>query len=200
MEHTLDSIDKKIIEILQANARTPIKDIASEVFLSSPAVSSRIEKMEKAGIISGYHAQINYLLFGYHIKAFINLEVEPYQKKEFYPFIQAIPNVIECNCVTGDYAMLIEVAFQTTIELDHFINELQHFGRTKTLIVFSTSVEHRDVPVVWLYDAHSLVYCITDISPNNLYKFSSAALSSIDVATATPHSSALQTENLSCVI
>ena len=46
----------------------------------------------------------------------------------------------------------------------------------------------------------SLVYCITDISPNNLYKFSSAALSSIDVATATPHSSALQTENLSCVI
>ena len=104
MEHTLDSIDKKIIEILQANARTPIKDIASEV--------------------------------------------EPYQKKEFYPFIQAIPNVIECNCVTGDYAMLIEVAFQTTIELDHFINELQHFGRTKTLIVFSTSVEHRDVPVV----------------------------------------------------
>ena len=83
-----------------------------------------------------------------HIKAFINLEVEPYQKKEFYPFIQAIPNVIECNCVTGDYAMLIEVAFQTTIELDHFINELQHFGRTKTLIVFSTSVEHRDVPVV----------------------------------------------------
>ena len=73
MEHTLDSIDKKIIEILQANARTPIKDIAAEVFLSSPAVSSRIEKMEKAGIISGYHAQINYLLFGYHIKAFINL-------------------------------------------------------------------------------------------------------------------------------
>ena len=45
-----------------------------------------------------------------------------------------------------------------------------------------------------------LVYCITDISPNNLYKFSSAALSSIDVATATPHSSAVQTENLSCVI
>ena len=45
-----------------------------------------------------------------------------------------------------------------------------------------------------------LVYCITDISLNNLYKFSSAALSSIDVATATPHSSALQTENLSCVI
>lgn len=126
----------------------PLKILHPKSFFPRPQSLPALRKWEKAGIISGYHAQINYLLFGYHIKAFINLEVEPYQKKEFYPFIQAIPNVIECNCVTGDYAMLIEVAFQTTIELDHFINELQHFGRTKTLIVFSTSVEHRDVPVV----------------------------------------------------
>lgn len=147
MEHKLDAIDKSILRILQENARTPVKDIAKEVFLSSPAVSARIERLEKSGILMGYHAQINSMLFGYHIKAFINLEVEPNQKKEFYPFIQAIPNVIECNCVTGDYAMLIEVAFQTTVQLDHFINELQQFGRTKTLIVFSTSVEHRDVPI-----------------------------------------------------
>ena len=129
------------------NARTPVKEIAKEVFLSSPAVSARIEHLEKNGLITGYHAQINPVFLDYHIKAFINLEVEPYQKKDFYPFIQSIPNVIECNCVTGDYAMLIEVAFRSTMELDHFINELQQFGRTKTQIVFSTSVEHRDLPV-----------------------------------------------------
>ena len=146
-EKVLDAIDKKILQLLQENARMPIKDIARDVFLSSPAVSARIERLEKSGIISGYHARLNYQLFGYYTKAFINLEVEPVQKKEFYPFIKAIPNVVECNCVTGDYAMLIEVAFQTTVQLDHFINELQYFGRTKTLIVFSTSVEHRDVPL-----------------------------------------------------
>lgn len=146
-EKSLDSIDKKIIDILQKNARTPIKEIAKEVFLSSPAVSARIEKLEKSGIIIGYQAQINPFLFGYNIRAFINLEVEPFQKKEFYPFIQAIPNVIECNCVTGDYSMLISVVFQTTVQLDHFINELQNFGRTKTQIVFSTSVEHRGIAI-----------------------------------------------------
>ena len=58
-EKSLDSIDKKIIDILQKNARTPIKEIAKEVFLSSPAVSARIEKLEKSGIIVGYQAQIN---------------------------------------------------------------------------------------------------------------------------------------------
>lgn len=147
MDHKLDNIDRKIIEMLQKNARTPVKEIAKEVFLSSPAVSARIEHLEKTGLITGYHAQVNPVFLGYHTKAFINLEVEPYQKKDFYPFIQAIPNVIECNCVTGDYSMLIEVAFRSTMELDHFINELQQFGRTKTLIVFSTSVEHRDLPV-----------------------------------------------------
>ena len=147
MEHKLDNIDKKIIEILQINARTPVKEIAKEVFLSSPAVSARIDHLEKSGVITGYHAQLNPEFLGYHIKAFINLEVEPFQKKEFYPFIQDVPNVIECNCVTGEYSMLIEVGFQSTVELDHFINILQKFGRTKTMIVFSTSVEHRNLPV-----------------------------------------------------
>ena len=70
---------------------------------------------------------------------------EPYQKKEFYPFIQSVPNVIECNCVTGEYSMVLEVLFPSTTELDKFIGELQRFGRTKTLIVFSTSVEHRGI-------------------------------------------------------
>ena len=140
----MDQIDRRILSILRLNARTPLKAIAEQTFLSSPAVSARIERMEREGIIQGYHAQINPLLMGYHIQAFINLEVEPVQKKEFYPYIRSCPNVVECNCVTGDYAMLIEVLFRTTTELDHFIGELQHFGKTKTQIVFSTSVEHRD--------------------------------------------------------
>ena len=147
MDHKLDNIDRKIIEMLQKNARTPVKEIAKEVFLSSPAVSARIEHLEKNGLITGYHAQINPVFLGYHIKAFINLEVEPNQKKDFYPFIQSIANVIECNCVTGDYSMLIEVAFRSTMELDHFINELQQFGRTKTQIVFSTPVQTRGIDI-----------------------------------------------------
>lgn len=98
----LDKVDRKIIQILQKNARTPLKEIAAQVFLSSPSVSARIEKA---------------------------------------------PNVVECNCVTGDYSMLIETLFESTTQLDHFINELQQFGRTKTQIVFSTSVEQREVPI-----------------------------------------------------
>lgn len=141
----LDEIDVQILNILQKYGRKPIKEIALEVNLSSPAVSSRIEKMEKEGYIAGYQATVNYAAIGLYTKAFISLEVAPVEKKKFYPFIKKCINVIECNCVTGDYSMLLEVIFKTTIELDQFIGELQRFGRTKTLIVFSTSVEHRGV-------------------------------------------------------
>jgi Lrp/AsnC family transcriptional regulator, leucine-responsive regulatory protein len=141
----MDHIDVKILNILQNNARAPLKVIADQVYLSSPAVAARINRLEHGGIIKGYHTSINWLKLGFHITAFINLEVEPNQKSEFYPFIKSCPNVIECNCVTGQYAMLLKVCFPSTMELDTFIGQIQRFGRTSTQIVFSTAVEHRGV-------------------------------------------------------
>lgn len=141
----MDHIDAKILNILQNNARTPLKVIAEQVYLSSPAVAARINRLEHEGIIRGYQAEINWLKLGFHITAFINLEVEPNQKSEFYPFIKSCPNVIECNCVTGHYAMMLKVCFPSTMELDTFIGQIQQFGRTSTQIVFSTAVDHRGI-------------------------------------------------------
>lgn len=143
----MDKIDKKLVTLLQENARMPLKVLAEKVFLSSPAVSARIERLEKEEIIVGYEAKINQLKLGYHITAFINLEIAPVQKPEFYPFIKSCPNVIECNCVTGNYSMLLKVAFPSTMELDTFIGHLQQFGNTQTQIVFSTAVPPRGVGI-----------------------------------------------------
>ena len=147
MKHELDAIDRRIVDILQHDARLPVKTIAEKVSLSSPTVSARIERLQRDGVITGYMAVVNSEIFDFRIKAFINLEVEPMQKKEFYPYIAGVPNVVECNCVTGDYSMLMVVYFKTTKELDQFIGQLQHFGRTKTQIVFSTSIERRGLPI-----------------------------------------------------
>ena len=151
----MDNIDRKILTILQDNARTPLKVIAEQVFLSSPAVSARIERLEAAGLITSYQAQLSAAAMGYQIKAFISLEVEPRQKPEFYPYIEKCPNVLECNCVTGDYSMLLKVCFHTTQELDQFINQLDQFGRTRTQIVFSTPVEHRGIPAALSAEAEA---------------------------------------------
>lgn len=143
----MDHIDRQIINILQKNARTPLKTIAEKTFLSSPAVSARIERLQKAGIITGYTAELNAEKLGYHITAFVNLEVQPKQKPEFYDFIEACPNVLECSCVTGQFSMVIKVAFKSTVDLDQFIGRLQDFGRTSTQIVFSTPIGPRGIQV-----------------------------------------------------
>ena len=143
----MDKIDAMLINFLQVNARTPLKSLASKVFLSAPAVSSRIDKLEKQGIIKGYNTVLDHQKLGYHITAFISLEIRASQKSEFYPFINQCPNVLECNCVTGSYSMLIKVAFPSTQELDSFIGQLQHYGNTSTQIVFSTPISHREIQI-----------------------------------------------------
>lgn len=143
----MDNIDRKLITLLQENARMPLKALAEKVFLSSPAVSARIERLEKEEILMGYEAKVNETKLGYHITAFINLELEPLQKPEFYAMMEACPNVLECNCITGNYSMLIKVAFHSTDDLDKFIGKLARFGKTYTQIVFSTPVKPRGICV-----------------------------------------------------
>ena len=126
-ECVMDKIDKKLITLLQQDARMPLKALAENVFLSSPAVSARIERLEKEQIIEGYEVKVNQL--------------------KLYPFIKSCHNVVECNCVTGNYSMLLKVVFPSTMELDTFIGQLQKFGRTSTQIVFSTPVEPRGIDV-----------------------------------------------------
>lgn len=147
----MDDIDRKILKLLQENARTSQKTIAEKTYLSSPAVSARIEKLEKDGIISGYHAALDLEKLGYHIIAFINLDVIPEDKPKFYLFVEEIANVLECSCVTGEFSMLMKVAFRSTMELDIFIGQLQKFGKTSTQIVFSTHVGPRGVDAMESY-------------------------------------------------
>lgn len=142
----MDQIDKKILNMLQKNARVSLKEMSKACYISSPAIAARISKLEDAGVITGYHTSINREKLDYHVKAFIMVQLEPSQKSDFYPYVQSIPNVIECNCITGDYSEVMEVIFPSTGDLDNFINEIQRrFGKTSTQIVFSTSVEHRGV-------------------------------------------------------
>jgi len=143
----MDKIDKKLIELLQKNARYTLKELAEQVFLSSPAVAVRLEKLESQGIISGYHAEVNPAHFGYHIEAYINVSMQPKKKLTFKPFIDAFPNVLECSMVTGDNTMIVKAIFGSTTDLEEFVMKLQKFGKTSTAIVFSEIVPARGLVV-----------------------------------------------------
>ena len=144
MKHNLDKIDIAILNILKDNARTPVKAIAEQLFISAPTAASRISAMERAGVILGYHATVSEkAVLGHPVRAFINLEVTPDRKATLTPFLTDCPDVIECCHITGEYSVLIQTIFESTDDLDRFISKLQEFGRTKTQIVFSTLVRRR---------------------------------------------------------
>lgn len=139
----MDALDHKILNILQKNGRITVKQIAEECFISSPSVSVRLQNLENQGYLREYQAIIDYQKLGFFIKSYVNCAVNAKDKADFYRYIEDIPNVVECDCITGDYSMLLKVFFQNTVELDEFINDLQRFGDTKTHIVFSTNVGPR---------------------------------------------------------
>ena len=142
---TMDHIDKKLLRLLQENARYSLKQLSERVYLSSPAVAARIDKLEREGVINGYHADANLDKMGYHITVFINVEMNPKQKPSFIDFVRETPNVLECNNVSGSYSMLVKAAFPSTVDLNRFIDQVQKYGATETHIVFSTPIPARGI-------------------------------------------------------
>lgn len=139
----MDAIDKKILTLLAENARIPLKQIAAQVFLSPPAVSARIERMERSGIITGYQANVAMDKLGYHIMAFVNVVLPPERQKAFYAYIEQCGGVLECYHVAGSFSMLMKVCFPDTSQLDGFVARVQKFGKTQTQIVFSSVLQRR---------------------------------------------------------
>ena len=143
----MDKVDKLLISLLQENARYSLKELSEKVYLSSPAVASRIARLEEKGLITGYHAEINPKKLGYHVTAYINVSMQPKRKQAFIPFIKEFRNVIECSEVAGDNSVTIKAMFADTDGLREFIENLQKFGHTETQIVLSEFVAHRGISV-----------------------------------------------------
>ena len=77
----MDSIDKKILDLLQDNGRITVKEITQTISLTAPAVSERIKRMEKEGIIEGYTAIVNPKKIGRSVHAIINVSIQPQDRE-----------------------------------------------------------------------------------------------------------------------
>ena len=104
-----------------------------------------MERLEKSGVIKGYQAKLDLQLLGFHILAFVNIALPPERKAALVEFADACPNVLECHYVTGNYSMILKVAFRSTKDLETFVGHLQTYGNTQTQVVFSTQIEPRQI-------------------------------------------------------
>ena len=137
----MDELDRKIIRLLSQNARIPVKDIAQEISLTSPAVSSRIRKLEQDGIISGYTVVLHPPEGHVRVEALISLAVGPTQHEDLMELLQAEPDVLQCFRVTGTYSFTVKVSCEGVDALERLLNKFQKIGSTNTQIILSTPLD-----------------------------------------------------------
>ena len=143
----MDQIDQKILSLLEENARMPLKKIAEQVFLSPPAVATRMERLERKGIILGYRAVLSPDKLGRRVMAFIHVVIQPEHQSAFAEFVRGLQPVTACYHVTGPYSMLLQVHCDDTAQLDALVTKIQKFGNTQTQVVFSTLKEAWNGPM-----------------------------------------------------
>jgi Lrp/AsnC family transcriptional regulator, leucine-responsive regulatory protein len=132
----IDSVDKKIIELLQKDATLTSNEIAKEVTLSSSAVHERIRKLHAHNIIKKIAAFVQAKALGKSLCAFIYVLIDtPLHSKHFLKEIAKQENIMECHHITGEYSYLIKVRVKDTHELEQFITEFlkSQPGVTRTL-------------------------------------------------------------------
>lgn len=140
VDHLLDDIGWKILSELQQNARMPFAELGRIVGLSTPAVTERVHKMEEAGIIVGYRAQIDPARVGLPILAFVNVKVGGENLTRFMEVAAQHPEVLECHRVTGAESFLLKVAVSDVLHLETLLDALMPYVGTTTSMVLSTAL------------------------------------------------------------
>jgi len=142
----LDGTDLEIIDLLVREGRRTLADIGKEVSLSAPAVKRRLDRLEEAGVITGYTARVDHAKLGRPIEAFTELRFAGRTKVADIEGIAAdLPEVDAVYTTAGDPDALVHMRVRDVADLTRVIDLLRRSGKvtgTKTLMVLGTEVRY----------------------------------------------------------
>ena len=145
----LDRTDVAILEILQEDARTPIKEIAASVGLSASSTHARLNALRDAGVLGRFRAEVSPLAFGVGIEAVLMVELSKHTRGEVDSFLDAVaevPEVRSATLVTGRHDVLIHIVARNTNHLKDLaldkITSKPGVVRVETSIVYETRNRH----------------------------------------------------------
>jgi len=147
----LDETDRSILRILQEDARTPFSEVARRIDMSSATVHDRVGRMEEAGVIEGYHAEIDPKAVGYGVSAFVGLRVEQGREEDALDRLRDIEGVREIHLTTGEWDVILRVVAADTDRLRELmferVAEMDGFSRSQTMIILGTDYEQDGPPI-----------------------------------------------------
>jgi len=123
----LDRVDLKILDVLQREGRISITELAERISLSATPCSERVKRLEREGVITGYHARVNPAALGRTLLVFLEIKLsaksgdvfEKVRKELLY-----VPEVMECHLVSGDFDYLVKARLSEMNEYRRLLGEI----------------------------------------------------------------------------
>ncbi len=149
----MDKVDRKILQVLQANARASLQEVSDAAGLSPTPCWNRIRKMEEAGVIEGYTIRLNPQSVGLGDTVLVQVTLDSHSDNTLEKFgetLAAIPEVIEAWLVSGEYDYLLRVAVRDTKDYERLLRErlykIKGIRHSKSSFVLRT-LKKADLPL-----------------------------------------------------
>ena len=133
----LDSIDQKIIEVLQQNSRASFVEIGKQIPLSASSVRERIQKLEDLEIIKAYSLKVDHAKMGFGLEVFIMIKLFSGKLKSFMGALDSFPEVKRASRITGSHNIHMKVVLKDQLHLQQFIDKLINYGEPTTHLILS---------------------------------------------------------------
>lgn len=149
MTHSLDSYDQAILNVVATNGRITVTDLAAQINLSKSPTQARLKRLESAGYIKGYMAQLNPVKLGLAHIAFVEVKLEDTRETALQAFnlaVRRLPEVEQCHMIAGsfDYLLKVRAADMQAYRgiLGEQISSLPNVAHTSTHVVMEAVKEH----------------------------------------------------------
>jgi Lrp/AsnC family transcriptional regulator, leucine-responsive regulatory protein len=144
-DQQLDATNRRLIEALQEDARMSLAALGRRVGLSAPAVGERLGRLEQAGVIRGYHADVDPRALGYELSVILRIRPAARMIPKVADLARDTPEVTECHRVTGDDCFVMRLHVRDVTHLEELIDRFVLYGQTTTSIVQSSPVPGRGI-------------------------------------------------------
>jgi Lrp/AsnC family leucine-responsive transcriptional regulator len=142
-----DVTNRRILEELQDDGRLSLAELGRRVGLSPPAVAERVQRLERDGVITGYHARVDPRALGYSLTTVIRIRPAPRQIPKVAELARSTPEIVECHRITGEDCFFMKATVRDVEHLEELIDRFVLYGQTTTSIVQSSPVPGRAVHV-----------------------------------------------------
>ena len=143
----LDPINLRLLKELQADGRLTVAELGRRISMSAPAVAERVQRLERAGVITGYHAEIDPRAVGFPISAVVRIRPAPGQLAKIPDLARETPEVAECHRITGEDCYLLKLHLRAIDDLEELLDRFTPYGLTTTSIIHSAPVPRRGPPL-----------------------------------------------------